>query len=67
MSTSIHDKDSVIEYTTDPELIYENYKDKVDMVIAGGYGNNEASTVIRCDNNEVEVIRQGLGQLDEFV
>lgn len=67
MSTSVHDDDEIIEYTTDPELIQEKYKDIVDIVIAGGYGNNEASTIVDCSNGEFEIIRQGLGVLDEFL
>ena len=46
VSTSIYDEDDVIEYTTDPELIFEKWQDKVDLVINGGYGDNQASTVI---------------------
>lgn len=67
MSTSIHDEDDIIDYTTDPESIYEKYKDKVDIVIAGGYGNNEASTIVDCTTDEFEIIRQGLGNLDDFM
>ncbi len=66
MSTSIHDEDDIVEYTTDPELIYEKYQDIVDIVIDGGYGGNEASTVINCINNELEIVRDGLGSLDIF-
>ncbi|OQX81636.1 MAG: threonylcarbamoyl-AMP synthase [Bacteroidetes bacterium 4484_276] len=66
MSTSIHDEDDIVEYTTDPELIYEKYQDIVDIVIDGGYGGNEASTVINCVNNELEIVREGLGSLDIF-
>jgi len=65
MSTSVHDDDEIIEYTTDPELIYEKYKNIVDIVIAGGYGNNEASTVVDCTNGNFTILRQGLGILDE--
>lgn len=64
LTTSIHDSDEVIEYTTDPELIYEKYRNLVDIVIDGGYGNNEASTVIDCTGEEPEIIRQGLGILE---
>ena len=46
MTTSIKDEDEIIEYTTDPELIYEKFRNMVDMVIDGGYGHNEASTVV---------------------
>ena len=67
MSTSVHDDDEIIEYTTDPELIHEKYKDIVDIVIAGGYGYNEASTVVDCTDNEFTVLRQGLGILEDFM
>ena len=61
ITTSIHDQDDVIEYTTDPELIYEKYREFSDVVIEGGYGNNEASTVVDCTSGEIEIVRQGLG------
>ncbi len=64
MTTSIYDEDEIIEYTTDPELIYEKYKNLVALVIDGGYGNNEASTVVDCTGEEIEVIRQGVGELE---
>ncbi len=64
VSTSIHDDDDVIEYTTDPELIYEKWKGIVDVVIDGGYGDNEASTVIDLTDSEPIVIREGKGSLD---
>lgn len=63
ISSSIHDEDEIIEYTTDPELIYEKYKDKVDIVIDGGYGHNEASTVVDLTSGIPEIIRQGIGEL----
>ena len=64
VSTSIYDEDDVIEYTTDPELIYEKWKDKVDLVINGGYGDNLASTVIDLTSEEIEIIREGKGDID---
>ncbi len=64
VSTSIHDDDEVLEYTTDPELIYEKWQDLVDLVIDGGYGDNIASTVIDLTDGNVEVIREGKGSLD---
>lgn len=67
MSTSVHDDDEIVEYTTDPELIYEKYKDKVDMVIAGGYGNNEASTIVDCSNGDYTILRQGMGILENYL
>jgi tRNA threonylcarbamoyl adenosine modification protein (Sua5/YciO/YrdC/YwlC family) len=67
MSTSVHDDDEIIEYTTDPELIHEKYKDLVDIVIAGGYGNNEASTVVDCTTGDFTILRQGMGLLEEYL
>lgn len=67
MTTSVHDDDEIVEYTTDPELIYEKYKDQVDIVIAGGYGNNQASTVVDCTNDDFTILRQGLGVLEQYL
>jgi tRNA threonylcarbamoyl adenosine modification protein (Sua5/YciO/YrdC/YwlC family) len=64
ITTSIHDPDEVIEYTTDPELIFEKYREFADAVIDGGFGNNEASTIVDCTGDEIEIIRQGLGNLE---
>jgi len=64
VSTSIKDEDEVIEYTTDPELIFEKWKNKVDIVVDGGYGYNQASTVIDLSNGKTEVIRKGKGNID---
>lgn len=64
VSTSIHDEDDIIEYTTDPELIFEKWQHLVDLVIDGGYGDNTASTVIDFSSGEAEVIREGKGDLD---
>jgi tRNA threonylcarbamoyl adenosine modification protein (Sua5/YciO/YrdC/YwlC family) len=63
LTTSIHDSDKIIEYTTDPELIYENFKDKVDLVIDGGYGGNIPSTIVDCTGDEIWILREGAGQL----
>lgn len=64
VTTSIRDEDDVIEYTTDPELIFEKWQDKVDIVIDGGYGDIHPSTIINLTTDEPEVIRQGKGSLD---
>ena len=64
VSTSIKDDDEILEYTTDPELIYEKWQDIVDLVIDGGYGDNEASTVIDLSGDEPEIIREGKGSVD---
>jgi len=64
ITTSIHDQDEIIEYTTDPELINEKYRDFADIVVDGGYGKNEASTIVDCTGEEPVIIRQGLGVLE---
>ena len=64
VSTSIHDEDDVIEYTTDPELIFEKWQNLVDLVIDGGYGDNTASTIIDLSGHEPVVVREGKGDLD---
>ena len=63
VSTSIHD-DDVIEYTTDPELIFEKWQNLVDLVIDGGYGDNVGSTIIDLSGDEPVVLREGKGSLD---
>ena len=64
ISTSIKDDDDVIEYSTDPELIFEKWQNKVDLIIDGGYGDNVASTIIDLTGDEPEVIREKKGNLD---
>ncbi len=63
LSTSIYDEDEILEYTTDPELIYEKYHDFADIIIDGGYGELVPSTVIDCTKDELEIIREGKGKL----
>ncbi len=67
LTTSIRDEDDVVEYSTDPELIFEKYQYLVDLVVDGGYGQNVASTILDCTGDEVEIIRQGLGQLEDII
>ena len=64
VSTSIRDEDEVIEYTTDPELIFEKWQNLVDMVIDGGYGDNIGSTIIDLSGDEPIVVREGKGDID---
>jgi tRNA threonylcarbamoyl adenosine modification protein (Sua5/YciO/YrdC/YwlC family) len=64
ISTSIYDEDEVLEYSTDPELIFEKWQNIVDVVIDGGYGYNIPSTIIDLSGYEPEVIREGKGTLD---
>jgi tRNA threonylcarbamoyl adenosine modification protein (Sua5/YciO/YrdC/YwlC family) len=63
VSTSVHHKDYIIDYITDPELIHEELGDLVDIVIDGGNGGIEPSTVVDCTGAEPEIVRQGKGIL----
>ena len=67
VTTSLHDDDKILEYATDPELIYEQYKNQVDLIIDGGYGDNQASTIIDYSGEELEIIREGKGEINKFL
>ncbi len=62
VTTSIHDEDDILEYSTDPDIIAGKWEDQVDVLIDGGYGMNEPSTVVDLTDG-VEIIRQGIGDL----
>lgn len=64
ITSSIKDDDTIKEYTTDPEEIYEDFKNLVDIVIDGGAGGNIPSTVVDCTGEELTIVRQGLGEID---
>ena len=63
ITTSIRDEDEIIEYSTDPELIFEKFQHQVDIVIDGGYGGNVGSTIVDATDDDFAVVRQGLGEL----
>ncbi len=63
VSASVHSEDEILDYITDPEEIYENYKKRIDVMIDGGAGDNQPSTVVDCTGSEPEIIRQGKGVL----
>ena len=63
MSTSVHDEDEIIDYTTDPELIHEKFRDLVDLVIDGGFGGNMPSTVVDCTGDVPVIVRHGKGEI----
>ena len=66
MTTTLpYDENEDIEYCTDPELIDEKFGNIVDLVIDGGIGGIEGSTIVNCTNGEAEIVRQGKGRLDE--
>ncbi|MEL0645182.1 MULTISPECIES: L-threonylcarbamoyladenylate synthase [unclassified Olleya] len=66
VSTSIRDDDTILEYTTDPELILEKWDNLVDLVIDGGYGGNQGSTIIDLSGEQPEIIREGKGSIEIF-
>lgn len=62
--TSLHDEeDEIMEYFSDPNLIYERLDDEVDLIIDGGYGKLKGSTIVDCTDGSPEIIREGLGEL----
>ncbi len=64
LSTSVRDDENEIqEYFTDPELIHERYENIADVVINGGYGSLDPSTVVDCTGDEPVIVRQGKGEL----
>lgn len=64
-TTSLHNQDDeILDYFADPYTIYEKYGDDVELIIDGGYGNLEASTVIDCTDSAPQIIRQGIGRID---
>ena len=66
ITSSVKDEDTIVEYTTDAEEIYEDFKNKVDIVIDGGAGGNVPSTVVDCTNETLTIIRKGLGDTELF-
>src|SRR5690606_35751454 len=65
ISTSLHDtSDDILEYFSDPGVIYRQYEKVVDLVVDGGFGNIYPSTVIDCSGDEIVVVREGLGNLN---
>ena len=63
VSSSVHDDDEIIKYTTDPLTIFEKHENDVDAVINCGYGNNVASTIVDCTSDEPTILRQGAGKI----
>lgn len=67
VTASIHDKQILDDYFTDPEEIHGYFKDRVDMVINGGFGDKQVSTILDCSNGEIELVREGKGPVEMFV
>ena len=66
MTTSIHSSDEIVDYQTDPELIYERFYKLVDIVIDSGHCGNIPSTVIDCTGDEMVVVREGKGDIARY-
>ena len=68
MSTSVRESEETLEeYVTDPDLIFEKYRSLVDLVIDGGFGGNTPSTIVDCTNDDFDLVRQGLGDIEQFL
>ena len=63
ISSSIKNNDEIIEYNTDAEILHDEFGSQVDMVIDGGFGDNQTSTIVDCTSDEIEIIREGKGLL----
>ena len=63
VTSSLHDEDEILDYTTDPDLIYERWENNIDLMLEDGFGGNIPSTVVNLCGNELEIIRQGKGDL----
>ena len=65
VSTSIHDPDKILDYTTDPEILFEKWNSEIDLMLSDGYGKNNPSTVIDLTKSPYEIIRKGAGDISE--
>jgi len=63
--STIHADDVIEEYMTDPEEIHEKFENEIDCVIDGGNGGNVPSTILDCSGDDIEIIRQGKGIINE--
>lgn len=66
ITTSVH-HDHIQDFSADPELIFEEFKSLVDIIIDGGYGSVTPSTIVDCTENEPEVVREGMGDLGDYL
>ena len=62
-TASVKDPDSIVEYTTDPDLIWERYSHKIDVLVSADYGHDEPTTIVDMTTDEPEIVRQGIGEL----
>ena len=67
ITSSIKDDDKIKAYTTDPEEMYDDFKNLVDVVIDGGPGNNLPSTVVDCTGDDLLVVREAAGDIYSLI
>ncbi|MDG1652706.1 MAG: L-threonylcarbamoyladenylate synthase [Flavobacteriaceae bacterium] len=63
ITSSLHDPDEILDYTTDPENLFEQWESKIDLMLSDGYGNNIPSTVLDLSTDPFEIIREGAGEI----
>ena len=66
ITTSLHDQDQILEYSTDPDLIFERWESKIDLMLEDGFGGNVPSTVVDLSGPAPEIVREGKGDLDSL-
>jgi tRNA A37 threonylcarbamoyladenosine synthetase subunit TsaC/SUA5/YrdC len=64
ITTSLHDQDEILDYTTDPDVIYERWESSIDLMLEDGFGGNIPSTVVDICGSTIEIIREGKGDLE---
>ena len=67
VTASIHDNKILDDYFTDPEEINGFFQDRVDIIVHGGYGDKQVSTIFDCTNGEIELIREGKGSVEMYM
>ena len=63
ITSSLHDQDEILDYTTDPDTIFERWESKIDLLLEDGYGGNIPSTVVDLCGSEPRLVRAGKGDL----
>jgi tRNA threonylcarbamoyl adenosine modification protein (Sua5/YciO/YrdC/YwlC family) len=67
ITSSIKNQDAIKVYTTEPEEIFEDFKNQVDIVIDSGASGHIPSTVVDCTDAEIQIVRQGLGDIEQYL
>lgn len=63
ITSSLHDADEILDYTTDPENLFEQWQSQIDLMISDGYGSNIPSTVLDLSTDPFDIIREGAGEI----